>query len=76
MFGTKRKFFIFYKPSHRDTTLHNRSIYLYKHNLAAYNSMIHVLIIFKKILIAINNGYMVIIDKILKKKQYTQENQI
>lgn len=79
--NNKHDFSIYHKPSHTDTTIHNKSVHPYTHKLAAYNSLVHRLLniplskenyekelnIIKQI--AINNGYKPdLIDNIVDKK--------
>lgn len=81
----KHKFSIYHKPSHTDTTIHNKSNHPIQHKLATFHSMLHRLIntplsekdfnielnIIKQI--AVNNGYShTIIEKMLSKKLKTK----
>lgn len=82
-YNNKHTFSIYHKPSHTDTTIHNKSCHPVQHKLAAFHSMIHRLLsiplnekdflkelnIIKQI--AVNNGYNVdIVNSILNKKKY------
>ena len=42
--NNKHEFNIYHKPTHTDTTIHNKSTHPYQHKIAAYNSMIDRLI--------------------------------